>query len=220
MIRRMPTLAVTKTRIGSACPECGIISKSGKRSCCGRGGSWFGNCGSASGMKLDHTWHEGIRACKPRQFQTGVGPQLHASQAKANASSHDASMAMDSKAVLVPAHILGPMPANTPTPLPDTSSMALTANADDTGTTASKAIAATISTSIHKARIMLTPTPIIPVDKVKIVVSMHNASADMHMTPSHTSSARVPIRLQEWGKFLHVVIQTSMILVIFCPQIH
>ena len=35
------TLAVTTTIISSVCPKCGIIAKSGKISCCGRGGSWF-----------------------------------------------------------------------------------------------------------------------------------------------------------------------------------
>merc|ERR1712032_1119383 len=50
--------------ISSACFKCGIITKSGKISCCGRGGSWFRNCGSAGNAKLEHTWYEGIQACK------------------------------------------------------------------------------------------------------------------------------------------------------------
>ena len=46
------------------CLKCGTIKKSGKASCCGRGGSWFANCGGAGNVKLGHTWYEGIRVCK------------------------------------------------------------------------------------------------------------------------------------------------------------
>ena len=47
-----------------ACSKCGIIKKSGKSSCCSRGGSWFGKCGSAGDSNHEHTWSEGILACK------------------------------------------------------------------------------------------------------------------------------------------------------------
>ena len=56
----------TATTINAVCHKCGIISKSAKISCCGRGGSWFRNCGSVGNAKLDHTWHEGIRVCSGR----------------------------------------------------------------------------------------------------------------------------------------------------------
>ena len=46
------------------CLNCVPIKKSGKTSCCGRGGSWFEKCGGAGNSNLDHTWYEGIRACK------------------------------------------------------------------------------------------------------------------------------------------------------------
>ena len=45
------------------CPKCGTVKKSGKRSCCARGGSWFNKCGDAGDTNFDHTWVEGIRAC-------------------------------------------------------------------------------------------------------------------------------------------------------------
>ena len=50
--------------IGSRCVECGTTKKSGKLSCCARGGSWFKNCGDGGDSKFDHTWAEGIQACK------------------------------------------------------------------------------------------------------------------------------------------------------------
>merc|ERR1712113_1138023 len=60
------------TRISSACSKCGTIKKSGKTSCCGRGGSWFRNCGGGGNSNLDHTWFEGIRACKTRPSRRQV----------------------------------------------------------------------------------------------------------------------------------------------------
>ena len=55
----------------SGCPKCGAIKKSGKHSCCARGGAWFNNCGDIGDTKLDHTWAEGILTCKSR-FCRGV----------------------------------------------------------------------------------------------------------------------------------------------------
>ena len=60
------TPTATTTTIGSVCPKCGTVGKSGKTSCCGRSGSWFGNCGSFGNTKLDHTWYEDIWVCKTR----------------------------------------------------------------------------------------------------------------------------------------------------------
>ena len=59
---------------GSRCAECGTIKKSSKRSCCASGGSWFANCGDAGDTKFDHTWVEGIQACKG--FVTSVSGEL------------------------------------------------------------------------------------------------------------------------------------------------
>ena len=83
--------ATTKT-ISSVCAKCVIIRKSGKMSCCGRGGTWFGTCGGAGNTKVDRTWYEGIRACKAgRQSKTAMGQKLRAAQQKQklNGSSND-----------------------------------------------------------------------------------------------------------------------------------
>ena len=50
--------------MSSWCRKCGIMKKSGRSSCCGRGGSWFSKCGGAHNPNFEHTWFEGIRACK------------------------------------------------------------------------------------------------------------------------------------------------------------
>ena len=43
---------------------CGAIKKSGQLSCCARGGAWFKNCGDVDDTNVDHTWAEGIEACR------------------------------------------------------------------------------------------------------------------------------------------------------------
>ena len=46
------------------CPKCNINMQSGKVSCCYSGGAWHGNCGEPGDPNFDHTWFEGIQACK------------------------------------------------------------------------------------------------------------------------------------------------------------
>ena len=68
----MKTPAATTTTTSSVCPKCGTIAKSGKASCCGRGGSWFQNCGGVANTILRHTWYEGIQACKKAWSQSRI----------------------------------------------------------------------------------------------------------------------------------------------------
>merc|ERR1711934_354825 len=56
--------AVMATRIAPLCPKCAAIKKSGKLSCCAPGGAWFKNCGTIRNSNTDHTWVEGMQACK------------------------------------------------------------------------------------------------------------------------------------------------------------
>ena len=112
------TPTASTTTISSACPKCGTIAKSGKSSCCGRSGSWFENCGRAGNAKLDHTWYEGIQACRTRaQSKRAIGHQLMAVQAKGIDSSRGASKA-NSKAVVMASKTFTFMSANTSIPMP------------------------------------------------------------------------------------------------------
>ena len=54
---------VTTAAMLSACPHCGTVAKSGKVSCCGHGGAWFGTCGSPGSGSFEHSWYEGMQAC-------------------------------------------------------------------------------------------------------------------------------------------------------------
>ena len=81
------TSVVTKAT-SRVCRKCGTIAKSGKRSCCARGGSWYKNCGAAGSTNVDHRWYEGIRACKARaQSKTVIGQLLNIVERKVNNSS-------------------------------------------------------------------------------------------------------------------------------------
>ena len=94
------TPTATTTTISSVCPKCGIIAKTRKISCCGRSGSWFGNCASAGNAKLHHTWYEGIRACKARaQSKIAFAQQANARRQKRNSSSSNDVDMINLKAV-------------------------------------------------------------------------------------------------------------------------
>ena len=108
----MQTSAAT-TSISSVCLTCGTITKSGKLSCCARGGSWFGNCGANGNTKLQHTWYEGMQACEARQIKIAVmGQQRNAVQQSNSNSSNDGDM--NSRAAMVAAKILTSTSANAP----------------------------------------------------------------------------------------------------------
>ena len=61
------TTPVTELRVASAsmvCPTCGTFKKSGRVSCCAPGGAWYKNCGGAGNRNVDHSWLQGVDACK------------------------------------------------------------------------------------------------------------------------------------------------------------
>jgi len=86
----------TATTTVSQCPTCGKIGRSGRSSCCGRGGSWYGNCGSSGNAETHHTWYEGLQICKTH---SAIGQQL---VVVAQQESTDASPAKTSTTIWVP----------------------------------------------------------------------------------------------------------------------
>ena len=71
-------VATTSTNVtDSFCPVCGVLKRSGKTSCCGVGGSWFGNCGVVDHTKRDHTWSDGRRVCASRAPEVVEGQLSH-----------------------------------------------------------------------------------------------------------------------------------------------
>ena len=67
---------LTSKAVTSVCPKCVTSIKSGKLSCCARGGAWFKNCGDVGDTKFDHTWSEGIQACKGRLSRVSENPNV------------------------------------------------------------------------------------------------------------------------------------------------
>ena len=105
--------------ISRVCPKCATIEKSGKFSCCGRDGSWFKNCGGAGNTKLEHTWQDGIRACKARaQFRTGMGKRLDQAEQNSNGFFNIAGMLMNSKLAMMTDSTVASASCNKSTPMP------------------------------------------------------------------------------------------------------
>ena len=61
----METTSPSTVSGSDGCAKC-VNSMTGKLSCCARGGAWFEKCGDVGDTQFDHTWAEGIRACKSR----------------------------------------------------------------------------------------------------------------------------------------------------------
>merc|ERR1712025_328882 len=91
---------VETTVVASGCLTCGVIQKSGKLSCCARGGSWFGDCAATANAKVKHTWYEGIQSCKGRKSKTVV-----LAQQQSNASSGDAGNFTNSTTDMTPSNV-------------------------------------------------------------------------------------------------------------------
>ena len=120
---KTPADTTTTTTISSECPRCGTITKSGKMSCCGRGGSWVKSCGRAGKTKLQHTWYEGIQSCKSRsQPKTAIGLKLDTARQNGLDSSQGVNM-VNYRAVITTTKTFPFTSANTSTPMPYTTSI-------------------------------------------------------------------------------------------------
>ena len=125
-----------------ACPRCGTIERSGKISCCGRGGSWFKNCGVAGNRKLHHTWYEGIQVCKARsQPKTVIDQQLNGAQ-QIYLSSSQGTEITNYKAAIAASKTFTFTLVNTSTPLLDTTSIVTSTYTSSTRTSLSTSIIA------------------------------------------------------------------------------
>merc|ERR1712224_82064 len=70
--KNAPTITSASVPSSQVCPKCGTNKQNGKRSCCARGGSWFNNCGDVGDSTFEHTWGEGIQACKDAPTTTSA----------------------------------------------------------------------------------------------------------------------------------------------------
>ena len=156
--------------ISSVCPICGVIKRSGKMSCCSRGGSWFGKCGSTGNAKLDHTWYEGLQACKVRsQSETGRRQQLHDAKQEGNASSNDKAVIEAAKPfVFTSAPMAHTAPISTPHTHPNTSTAyaTFTANSNRIAATVLTTISMTASMPTRLTRVRTVNTSLTPLARI------------------------------------------------------
>merc|ERR1719201_1427693 len=146
--------STTTTTIRSVCPKCGSTKKSGRTSCCGHGGSWFGDCRNPGNTKFHHTWYKGIQSCKTRsQLKKSSGQESHAAQVL---NSHNVvAMGNSSKAVATATQTFTHTPVDTSTPMPNTTPIITSAETSiHTPTTTSAKI---ISTSSNMTITTMTP---------------------------------------------------------------
>ena len=61
--QRADILEMCECRTKTLCPVCGS-TKDGLLSCCAADGTWFQLCSNPGLSNIDHTWAEGIQACK------------------------------------------------------------------------------------------------------------------------------------------------------------
>ena len=78
IVRALITTSVSTNAIGitstnkMTCPKCGSFAKSGRASCCAPGGAWYKNCGGVGSGDVEHSWSEGVEACKCKFESNGV----------------------------------------------------------------------------------------------------------------------------------------------------
>ena len=200
--------AAATTTISSACLTCGAIKKSGKLSCCARGGSWFGNCGATGNTKFQYSWYEGIQACKARQPKTVMGQQLNSVQQNSNNSSHDNSDIMNSKTAIVIAHMsvsksagrpisgttLSPMRANAPIKVSTVATSNLTTRDTSGSNTVSVRTSVNYSTYMTRSKVISTTT-------TRVTHTFANVSTRMFAIPP----ANPPITVLANGPITHPV---------------
>lgn len=122
----LPNLAATIKPASFTCPKCGTIASSGVASCCGRGGSWSGNCDRVVTINYSHTWDEGIRACQVSQFQIDVGQQIHSLPSKGDTLSFNAGMDTDSDEIIAITRLTSTQMSGA-TPISKAANMSITA---------------------------------------------------------------------------------------------
>ena len=219
------SIAATTT-ISSACPRCGTIKKSGKSSCCGRGGFWFEKCGSAGNVKVDHTWYEGIQACNARaQFKTVIDQKSNAAQHHNSPGNANWKVDITSAKIFISTNTNAstPMPVKTPVLTPahkPTDTPTTTTYAASTSTAyryaaeisnASVAAATTMnSTSVKTSGTTPSNTP----TDTSLTTSGHTLMADTstRMLMIDHTSASMSIAAHGYDKLLNIVFYTILVL--------
>ena len=236
----MRSLVATAMPIVSVCHTCGVVKKSDKRSCCARGGSWYGKCGGAGNKNREHTWYEGLQACKALQSQAVMVHQQNVVEQKNTNLSDDASMGINSQAAThmlpstsvqiqlprtmsVTASGTTPVSANTSIRMPMSvhlaHTLARTSIAYDTSAITSKAIIVAGITIIHTSVKMSTPRPTVQPTKSSISIqSLENDTntkigvreVSAGVVPPHTSASTL-IQTRECGSVLNIATVVVMI---------
>ena len=207
-----------------------MVHKSGKLSCCARGGSWFGSCGSGGSAQVRHTWSEGFRVCEARQFHDSVGQEVRDSLAQSKSFAGAAIAGLESKA----AFVFVSTTASTLTTMSGATQVVSMAANESVITPMRKSIAHTTVLRLtsraetvapikreRSAVDMLAGRSSIPAENGTMSSTMRIGAADsVRAAPGHTgggdSSAGVGADAREWGKLRRMVAYGSAVLLVVC----
>jgi len=207
----IPVVVSTTITTSPICSECGTMRKSGVKTCCAKGGSWFGKCGSADDANVGHTWYEGVQVCKARQSRVAVGQQLRASRPRSNTHSNGIDKGVDSKAIVVAAHKIK---STTLRRSPSDLSITPSQYNYDVATSTSKAIILGNIANAHPSTILSINERIIPRgDKTKIK-STHTLSGVMHVIPTDDTSDSASIGTRKSEMILRIITHINVVLII------
>lgn len=196
---------VPATKTGSPqCSKCGIIRKSGKKSCCARGGSWFQICGTADSTKVEHTWVEGVQACKARvQSEVVLGQQVHGDQRKRHDPSNEADMAIQLEATIHPKAVISSLNTSASTSLSRSAIPALIhagkSSINNTVITNAKAFGQVVMPAFFISAKLSTPVSTISSINTSSITNMRltiaKPSSNMAMRDSYYFSTSTSIRI-------------------------
>ena len=184
------------------------MRKSGVKSCCAKGGSWFGKCGSADDTNVGHTWYEGVQVCKARQSQIAVGQQLRASRPRSNTDGNGINQGFDSKMITVAAHKIKSTRRRKPA-----SDLSITPSQYnyDVATSTSKAIALDNIINAHPSSILAINERRIPRGDKTEIKSAHVLS---HVIPPDSTSNSASIVTTKREMVLRIIIHINVLLII------
>ena len=173
-------------------------------SCCGRGGSWFQNCGRAGNRKLQHTWYEGIQACKAlTQPRIVVDQEANAAQQKGIGSSHGDNK-VNSKGVITAAKSFAFTSANMSTPMADTTLTIITSSAPSMFT-------ARATHTMNSKVIAGVAVTIIP---ISIDMSTPSITSSVNMPTPSTTSVSESVITHACGNLMNIALHINLLVVI------
>ena len=184
-------------------------------SCCGRGGSWFGTCGSAGNSNTKHTWYEGMQACKPREQSKTVNRFWpNGTQQNSMESYNGTGMVNSNEVNTTAAKTFAFSSAQTSTPMLDTAVIIAPVNASGRVLTKTSVNPAESTSTPHDTDGVTTTSTKTPPQQLTANTSMVSTFISMLIAvPPHKPDSTT-ITAKECSKSLNIVLHISLLLLL------